>query len=149
MFFPSDLAHITMRDLSRNPGRALKRVMRGERLIVTRHGHPVGTLQPLNGCVTQPFEAQEYDLKGSLAEDLDQEIARLSPLEKKILMDGVRWDRLWLSRIPDGGCFAVLEDWELRGLARRTPRGRVLTGRSMLLREALLERVGLRERLYE
>jgi len=46
MFLASDLPWVTIRDLSRTPGGVIQRVLRGERLIVCRHGHPIATLQP-------------------------------------------------------------------------------------------------------
>jgi len=149
MFFASDLPHVTIRDLSRNWRGVMDRVLRGERLIVSRHGHPIATLQPLNGCVTQPFEGRQYDVKGSPLQTIDHEIAKLRPDEKKLLMDAVKGDRIWGASGAIPNLSKVMSDWEVRGLVRKTRRGRVLTGRAMVLREALLERAGLRERLYE
>ena len=85
MFLPSGLPTITMRELSRSPRTVLDRIMRGERMIVCRYGHPIATLQPLTGCVTQPFEGKEYDVFGSPLGEVDRQIARLRPIEKKIL----------------------------------------------------------------
>lgn len=138
-----------MRELSRAPRRVLERVFRGERLIVCRHGHPVATLQPLNGCVTQPLGGPEHDVVGSPLGDISQEIAKLRPLEKKILMECVKWDRIHYSTLAGPDMNKTLREWEVRGLARKTRRGRILSGRGMILREALLERAGLTDRLYE
>ena len=141
-----------MRELSRRPGEVLLRVLKGERLIVSRHGHPVATLQPLDGCVTQPFAGREDDLLGSPLGDLDREIAKLRPIEKRMLMDGVRWDRVRPGS-PRGVDFSeamrTLRDWELRGLARKGRRGWAVTGRALMLREALLEKAGRRAELYD
>lgn len=151
MFMPSDLPKVSMRELSREPGEVLKKVLRGQRLIVSRHGHPVATLQPLDGCVAQPFTGRENDLLGSPLGDLDREIAKLRPVEKRMLMDGVRRDRLHpysTRRVDSSDAMGVLKEWELRGLARRAKRGWVLAGRGLMLREALLEKAGRRAELY-
>ena len=128
------------------------RVLKGERLIVSRHGHPVATLQPLDGCVTQPFAATEHDVLGSPLGDLDREIAKLRPIEKKILMHGVKWDRFRLNgpvAIDFSETMRTLREWELRGLARKGKRGWIVTGRALMLREALLEKAGRRAELYD
>lgn len=152
MFTPRDLPQIGIGELSRNPRGVLKRVLRGERLIVCRHGHPVATLQPLNGCVTQPFEASAeaptYDLGGRPLGDLDRQIAHLTPAEKKVLMHGIRWDHRIKPAYAPSNWIEFARDWQLRGLVRKTRRGLILTGRGMVLREALLERAGKTDQLF-
>jgi prevent-host-death family protein len=152
MFMPSDLPRVSMRELSREPGEVLVRVLKGERLIVCRHGHPVATLQPLDGCVTQPFTGTEHDVLGSPLGDIDREIAKLRPIEKRMLMDGVKWDRIRPGlpiKVDFSEAMAMLNDWELRGLARRGKRGWLVTGRAVMLREALLAKAGRRAELYD
>ena len=140
-----------MRELSREPGEVLRKVLEGQRLIVSRHGHPVATLQPLDGCVTQPFTQTQHDVVGSPLGTLDREIAKLRPIEKRILMKAVRHDRIhptWVTGFDSGEVMRVIRDWQLRGLARKSKRGLIVTGRSLMLREALMEKAGLREELY-
>jgi hypothetical protein len=44
---------------------------------------------------------------------------------------------------------AMLKDWELRGFARKGKRGWLVTGRALMLREALMEKAGRRPELYD
>jgi prevent-host-death family protein len=41
------MARVTLVDFRRNAERVLRRVGRGERLILTRRGHPVARLEPV------------------------------------------------------------------------------------------------------
>ena len=52
---PPAFPEVTTSDLSRSPRRVLDRIAGGERLLVTCHGRPLATLQPLDGVVWQPF----------------------------------------------------------------------------------------------
>ena len=47
---------VTVRDLRNNGGDVLRRVQRGERLVVTRDGEPVAELRPLPKGRTSPSE---------------------------------------------------------------------------------------------
>lgn len=138
---PVELATVSARTLSREPGKVLRRVEKGERLIVCRHGKPIGTLQPLNGVVEQPIEGRSYDVAGSPLLYPHAEVEKLSPLQRRLLAYEVRRD------LVKGGGLAgrdeAVDDMELRGLVRRHPDGGVvLTGRGFVLREAIFEREG-------
>lgn len=129
----------------------LERILRGERLIVCRYGHPVATLQPLTGCVTQPFESATYDIAGSPFGDADRQIAQLRPAEKKLLMDGVARGRFIHGRVRHSDfaeVYRALQTWEVRGLARRTRSGLRPTGLAWFLRERLLEKAGRIDDFY-
>ncbi len=131
-----------MRDLSRNPAAALKRVQAGERLVVCWHRRPIATLQPLDGCVVEPFTGREYDVEGSPLGDASQEANKLSSIEQDLLVRGQRGHRFSPSNISHewGGrqIREALDDLALRGLIHRSDLGWRLTGRGWLLREALV-----------
>lgn len=76
------LAFVTTSDLSRTPRAVLERVQRGERLIVSCHGHPLATLQPLDGVVVQPFTDRGHDIFGWPVGDEAKECAKLSELQR-------------------------------------------------------------------
>jgi antitoxin (DNA-binding transcriptional repressor) of toxin-antitoxin stability system len=121
------IAVVTARELSRGPARVLERVARGERVIVARHGRPIATLQCLTGTFFEPG-AEEAAL-----DDLTQ-------AQQDILHAGVVLvDRLVLR---EAGRIDDLQDLIIKGYAKKTRRGTVLTGRGHILRERLLARVG-------
>lgn len=143
---PDGLPTVSIGELSREPRRVLERILRGERLIVCRYGHPIATLQPLDGYVAQPFEGKVGSLDGSPLGDLKAELDRLQPIEKELLMDCVRMGRIvtgGVGRYEGVGPGGVLEQWQLRGLARKIPGfGTFATARALVLREALLKSAG-------
>lgn len=47
---------VTVRDLRNNGGEVLRRVERGERIVVTRDGAPVAELRPLHRSSAGPAE---------------------------------------------------------------------------------------------
>lgn len=47
---------VTVRELRNNGGEVLRRVERGERIVVTRDGAPVAELRPLPGPGVSPAE---------------------------------------------------------------------------------------------
>jgi antitoxin (DNA-binding transcriptional repressor) of toxin-antitoxin stability system len=146
VLLPDALATVSIGELSRDPRRVLERILRGERLIVCRYGHPIATLQPLDGCVTQPFEGRVGNLDGSPLGDLETQLDELQPIEKELLMNCIRMGRIvtgGIGRYEGVGAGDVLEQWQLRGLARVIPGfGTFATARALVLREALLKRAG-------
>ena len=135
---------VSVRELARQPAVVLRRVQDGERLIVCSHRRPVATLQPLDGCVVQPFEGAEYDIHGSPLGDAQQEATKLPQIEQEILVYGQKRDRFspWLiapqwdrDQLRD-----AIDDLALRGLIRKIDVGWRLTGRGWILREALVGR---------
>jgi antitoxin (DNA-binding transcriptional repressor) of toxin-antitoxin stability system len=146
VLLPDDFPRVSIGELSREPGRVLERIRRGERLIVCRHRHAIATLQPLDGYVTQPFEGKVANLDGSPVRDLQAELDALEPIEKELLMDCVRMGRIVTGGVGDRegvGPGDVLEQWQLRGLARKVSGyGNFATARALILREALLKRAG-------
>jgi antitoxin (DNA-binding transcriptional repressor) of toxin-antitoxin stability system len=138
----SSFPEVTTSDLSRTPRQVLDRIGRGERLIVTCHGRPLATLQPLDGTVWQPFTGSVHDIYGwPITGPLD-ECEKLRDAQRDLLMDGVRFGRLVPVRLYGDYEFAELirsiENMAIRGLVRSTNRGWMLTGRGMALREALM-----------
>jgi prevent-host-death family protein len=124
---------VTVRELTRRPAEILDAVARGERVIVARHGRPIATLQPLTGPFFEPGAEEEI-------------LEQLTTAQRAILTDGVRLiDRLVASA---GEARAGLDlhqairELITLGLAKRSDRGTVLTGRGHLIRERLLARVG-------
>ncbi len=115
------LPAVTTSDLSRTPGDVLGRVARGERLIGWAFG-------------------DEHD-----------QIERLSPPQRGMLMDGYRQWRIRPTRVDHRFDWSVLmralEDMYVRGLVRKTPRGNELTGRGLTLRETLLRMEGREKEL--
>lgn len=135
---------VSVRHLSRKPAHVLDRVAAGERFIVTRHGTPIATIQPLSGSVFQPIDQSEHDVYGRPHRDAKHEVARLSDLQRRLLRDAVTWDKIIAGRVGRAGedwC-AALEEMRLLGLVRRSPRGWVLKGRGLVLREVLLAQAG-------
>lgn len=133
---------VTTSDLSRSPRKVLERVARGERLIVCWHKRPVATLQPLDGVVSQPLRGGGHDIYGWPIGETLEETRKLNEAQRALLTQGVVRGRFlpfrlerWF-RISD--LFDSLEEMQLKGLATRTHRGLVLTGRGMVMREALL-----------
>jgi antitoxin (DNA-binding transcriptional repressor) of toxin-antitoxin stability system len=137
----SSLFTITVRELTRNAAEILARTACGERFIVCRYGHPVATLQPLEGVVVQPLSGRELDLKGSPLGAAENEVGKLSEVQPELLRHAVRFDVLKPSRLKGYGVSEVAratEDLQTRCLVKRCDRGLVLTGRGMILREWLL-----------
>jgi prevent-host-death family protein len=138
------LGFVTTSDLSRRPRAVLDRVLRGERLIVSCHGHPLATLQPLDGVVVQPFTGCGHDIFGWPVGGEVEECAKLSQAQRDLLSEGVRHGKFAPARLHGrhefGKLIRAIEDMALRGLARRTHRGWVPTGRGMVLHEALARR---------
>jgi antitoxin (DNA-binding transcriptional repressor) of toxin-antitoxin stability system len=133
---------VTTSDLSRSPRRVLDRIARGERLLVTCHGRPLATLQPLDGVVWQPFTGGVHDIYGWSVTGAIEECDKLSEAQRELLREGVRWGRLVPARLHEDYDFVELirsiENMHIRGLVRRTTRGWELTGRGMALRETLI-----------
>ena len=133
---------VTMRELNRNPSGVLERIKMGERLIVRSHRRPVATLQPLNGCVVQPFAEGEYDIEGSPLGDASEEARKLSGVEQDLLVRGQRGHRFFPSNISGAWQSSELREaldaLGLRGLIHKGDLGWRLTGRGWLLREALI-----------
>jgi prevent-host-death family protein len=134
---------VTTSDLSRSPRRVLDRVVRGERLIVTCHGRPLATLQPLDGVVWQPFTSSVHDIYGWPVTGASDECDKLSDAQRELLRDGVRGGRLVPARLHGRFEFVDLirsiENMAVRGLVRKTSRGWELTGRGMVLHETLMQ----------
>ena len=138
------LPTVTVSELSRRPNDVLQRVSRGERLIVCRHKKPVATLQPLDGYVFQPFEGTAHDIFGWPVGGIDDEIDKLSQVQRLLLRDCYRQWRLRPMRLPERvgvGLFDALDDLALRGLAKKTEFGWELTGRGLAMHEALQREV--------
>ena len=134
------LPTVSTSDLSRRPNDVLGRVERGERLIVCRHKKPVATLQPLDGYVFQPFEGTAHDVFGWPIGGIDDELAKLTELQRALLRYGYRDWRLWWTRVPaeiEGSRMGALDDLIVRGVAKKTSRGYELTSRGLAMHEAL------------
>jgi len=142
---------VTVRELSRSPATVFERVARGERLIVARHGRPIATLQPLDGVVVQPLTRAQSDVRGVVLGDAEAELEKLTEIERDLLRDGGRWDRLYPGHLSHvhalGDLHAQVRAFGVRGLARKAERGWVLTGRGMILRELLLAQAGRTDEL--
>jgi antitoxin (DNA-binding transcriptional repressor) of toxin-antitoxin stability system len=140
------LAHVSTSDLSRTPRAVLDRVLQGERLIISCHGHPLATLQPLDGVVVQPFTGRGHDIFGWLAGGEADECVKLSQAQRDLLSEAISHGKFVFGRLHGRHDFRALieavEDLRLRGLARKTHRGWVLTGRGMVLHESLARRNG-------
>jgi prevent-host-death family protein len=136
------LPFVTTSDLSRSPRAVLDRVLRGERLVVSCHGRPLATLQPLDGVVFQPFTGSGHDIFGWPVGGEGEECAKLSQAQRDLLSDGVKHWRFVLGLLHDKHDFEALvralDDLGLRGLARKTNRGWEPTGRGMVLHEFLV-----------
>ena len=141
---------VTVRELSRRPGRVLARVVRGERLLVCSRGRPIATLQPLDGVVVQPLVPAEYDPKGSPLSDAAAEVQKLSEVQCELLRSCIVIDRFVPTRLGVGykgeEVARAMDDLIQRGLARHSGRGRLVTGRGLVLHEHLVaKRGGTRE----
>lgn len=139
------LSRASVSDLNKKPGELLDRVLGGERFVVYRHRRPVATLQPLNGCVVQPCDGAQHDVAGSPLGDASREVDKLSSVQQALLLDGISLGRIVTSKLPRDEfqqARQAMEDLVLRGLARRSERGTILTGRGMVLREELFVRHG-------
>ena len=139
------LSTITVRELTRNAAVILARTACGERFIVCRFGHPVATLQPLEGVVVQPFSGRELDVKGSPLGTAENEVGKLSKVQRELLCHAVRFDALKPSGLNGYEVSEVAratEELQVRCLVKRCDRGLVLTGRGMILREWLLAQRG-------
>ena len=83
-------------------------------------------------------------LDGSPLGDLEAELDELRPIEKELLMDCIRRGRFVTGGLGDRDGVApddVLEQWQVRGLARKVPGfGIFATASGLVLREALLKR---------
>ena len=143
---PAFLQTVTVRELSRSPGRVLARVKRGERLLVCSNGRPIATLQPLNGVVVQPFEPAEYDTIGSPLSDAADEVGKLNHLQRELLHSCVLIDRLVPGRVTDkhglSQVHRAVDGLIHRGLATRSHRGTLVTGRGLILHEHLAANLG-------
>ena len=80
-----ELPIVTSRELGKKPGQVLARLQAGERMILCRHGRPVGTLQPLDGLVEQPVGGIAQDVTGSPLLYPHQEIEKLTPIMRELL----------------------------------------------------------------
>jgi antitoxin (DNA-binding transcriptional repressor) of toxin-antitoxin stability system len=140
------LGFVTTSDLSRTPRAVLDRVLLGERLIVSCHGHPLATLQPLDGVVVQPFTGRGHDVFGWPVGGEVEECAKLSQAQRDLLSEAISHGKFVFGRLHGrhdfGALIEAVEDLGLRGLAQRTHRGWVLTGRGMVLHESLARRNG-------
>lgn len=138
---------VSMRELSRNPARVIDRVAHGQRLLVSRYGQPIATLQPLDGAVVQPVAGAEFDIDGAPLGDVQDELRRLSDVERALLRDGLNaLGRLIPTQVDPrvGPTTADIEALSVRGLTKRGPRGGwILTGKGSMLREALRQAAGL------
>ena len=138
---PGPLGVVTTTELSRSPHQVLARVAAGERLIVVRHKRPVATLQPLNGVVLQ-LEASVQDIYGWPVDAAFQEATKLSESQRELLIEARNGYLRPMALAQDfdfGGLIESIREMSLRGLTKRTHRGWELTGRGMVLREALLQ----------
>lgn len=138
-----ELPTVSISELSRNPREVLRRVASGERLLVSRHGRPLATLQPLDGYVFQPFAGTGHDVFGWPIGGVDEELAKLTELQRALLKYGYRDWRLRWTRVPEdieGSRVGAIEDLIVRGLVRKTPRGCELTSRGLAMHEALQRR---------
>lgn len=139
---------VSLRELSRGCGQIVDRVLRGERLIVCRHGRPVATLQPLTGSVVQPFEGREFDIHGASLGDVGAEVDKLSEVQRALLADAIRRGRFIPGCLSEQHTWAEgrdgLDDLVLRGYAKRGAYGGLVpTGRGIVLREHLRAGLGL------
>lgn len=140
--FPSiDLPWLSLRDLTRQPGPFVDRVARGERFIVTKHGRPIATLQPLDGYVVDPRAGVESDICGSPLGNPRAEAEKLTRVQREMLRNANRLHQVTTADIPhsERGWRVEMDELELRGLAKRTEtrHGLYLTGRGMVLQEWL------------
>ena len=100
-------------------------------------------MQPLDGFVAHPAPGTQTDLFGSPLASAEMEVDKLSSVQQALLRDCVGRGRVVTSTLGGHGALEALNDLELRGLVRRSPtRGRVITGRGLVLREELLRLQG-------
>lgn len=142
----NDLTRVSVTELVQRPGELVDRVLQGERVLICRHRRPVATLQPLTGVVVQPFVPADFDVTGSPLGDAGAEVDKLTPAQQALLLDGVRLGRFVVSRVEQdhdlGEINVALRELVVRGLARKSDRGVLITGRGMVLREELYVRNG-------
>lgn len=125
------LERISLRQLNRAPGPILERVRIGQRFIVCKNGHPVATLQPLDGYVLHP-SGRAYDLYGCPLGDASVEIAKLTEAQHRVLGGTHQY-----CRMTTIGPFDELRE---KGLARRggVYGGHFFTAKGLVLREGIL-----------
>jgi hypothetical protein len=94
--------------------------------------------------VVQPVTGHQNDAEGSPLGDPEGELAKLSPEQRTILTSSVRRDVIKQtgSEVSGSDFNAAARDFEVRGLVRRTSRGLTLTGRGLILHEALAVAAG-------
>lgn len=139
------LVRIQASELNKRAGELLHDVLVGKRFIVYRHRRPVATLQPLNGCVVSPAGGPPHDIWGFPMGDPSDELEKLTPVQHAMLLDGIRLGRFVYGFLPadqSAEFKGALEDLVIRGFARRSERGTLITGRGMVLREELYARHG-------
>jgi prevent-host-death family protein len=137
---PFVLPTVTVRQLSREPRPVMEEVGRGKRFVVTKHGKPLATLQPIDGYVTHPVTAKESDIFGSPLGSQAHEAAKLSTVEKELLSRAhPLFNRITVgcSDAPSDQLWAGMRSLQLRGMARKQSRGLILTGRGLTMQEWL------------
>jgi prevent-host-death family protein len=141
------LGTVTVRELNRNPAGVLARVNKGERLIVCRNGRPVATLQPLDGTVLTTTGSYT-DVHGAPLGDTTAQLERLSDVQRYLLANCIRRWRLfpWVGNASSFGSVSeAVDDLQLLGYLRKTHLGLEITGRGLVLHEALVTAAGLTE----
>lgn len=117
-------------------------------MLVSCHGRPVATLQPLDGVVVQPFTGGAHDIFGWPAGGALAEADKLTEIQRALLTHGVvrrirvAPTRLW-GPFEEAEVADCVRQIQVEGIAKRTSRGLELTARGMALREALGRRDGL------
>ena len=137
---------IGVRDLNRQPRKILERVEGGEVLCICRNGRPVALLQPLGGAVVQSLPGSNGAVLWTAESNLAPQVDELTTAEQALLLWGVRQGGRMTLRsgdedVPYGELADGIRSLVMKGLARR-PRsgGTWITGRGMVLREALCAR---------
>ena len=137
---------VSVRELVRNPGVVIDYVHSGERFIVTRHGTPVATLQPIDGWI-HCGDGPPTDIHGEVLGDPALELSKLTPDQHQMLLKVDPLGRyIYIAGInfPE-----LLKDLVARGLARKSSRRGVrITGRGMVLAEELAKREARVPRIY-
>jgi len=138
---------VSIRDLIRRPGEFIDRIEDGERLVVSRYNRPVATLQPIDGWVGYR-NGPPTDIHGEPLGDPAHEVSKLAPHQRAMLLGVNRLGRYIHTGSKDYR--RLMGDMVLRGLARKSsPRGMVITGRGMVLKEWLEKREARREKERE
>jgi prevent-host-death family protein len=135
---------VSVRELGNAPGAIVERARKGERLIVSKHGLPVATIQPLTGFVLQPG-GPAHDAHGNTLADIAAEIDRLSIAERAVLIS--TWNGVIKSRPPAGllrsGVFDdALKSLIVKGAIKELRPGRGLTGLGRFLADEVEARFG-------